>query len=50
MAKADRAERLKEQAKAREFYGKCPHCPLHGGENARRIPRDDRYKSKKKGR
>jgi hypothetical protein len=30
--------------------GKCPFCSPHGGENAGRQPRCDKYKSKRKGR
>jgi hypothetical protein len=26
-------------------YGKCDRCSMHGGENARRSPRPDRYKN-----
>jgi hypothetical protein len=29
--------------------GNCPICPPHKGENARKRPRPDRYKSKRKG-
>lgn len=28
---------------------KCPHCPPHGGENAKKKPRSDKHKSKRKG-
>lgn len=31
--------------------GKCDRCPIHGGaDNTGRIPKDDRYKDKRKGR
>jgi len=30
--------------------GKCPFCPPHNGENAKRRTRTDKYKSKRKGR
>lgn len=30
--------------------GKCGYCPPHGGENAKKRPRTDKYKSKRKGR
>ncbi len=29
--------------------GKCPFCPPHGGENAKKKPKTDKYKSKRKG-
>ena len=29
--------------------GGCSFCPPHGGENRRRIPKDDRYKDRRKG-
>lgn len=29
---------------------KCPFCPAHNGENAKRRPRPDKYKSQRKGR
>lgn len=28
---------------------KCPLCPPHGGENAKKKPKSDKYKSKRKG-
>jgi hypothetical protein len=28
----------------------CPHCPPNRGENAKKQPRSDRHKSKRKGR
>jgi hypothetical protein len=30
--------------------GKCPFCPPHDGENAKKRPRTNKYKSKRKGR
>jgi hypothetical protein len=30
--------------------GKCPICPPHDGENKRKQPKADKYKSKRKGR
>lgn len=30
--------------------GKCSRCPPHSGENARKKPKSDKHKSKRKGR
>jgi hypothetical protein len=37
----------KERRRVLEGEGKCGRCPLHGGENERRRPRDDKYKNKR---
>ena len=41
--------RLKRQETSRK-EGACSLCPPHGGENARKQPKADKYKSKRKGR
>lgn len=40
-------ERWKEVTKKTK---KCPLCPPHGVENAKKRPRTDKYKTKRKGR
>ena len=41
--------RLKRLETSRK-EGSCPICPPHGGENARKQQKQDKYKSKRKGR
>lgn len=43
----DNRERRDEISKATK---NCSRCPAHSKENARRQPKDDRYKSRRKGR
>jgi hypothetical protein len=46
-SKADKIVRkVKEFAKA----GKCDRCPPHHGENLRKRPKSDKYKTSRKGR
>lgn len=43
-SKRKRWNKLTKQTK------ECSHCPPHKGENAKKKPRSDKYKSKRKGR
>lgn len=48
MGATSKSKRIRRNQVAKRTK-KCPLCPLHSGENARRRPKKDKYKSKRKG-
>lgn len=40
-----RALKIKRKLEICDKAGKCDYCPIHGGENWRRKPKEDKHKN-----